>query len=163
MAPKHDTDHGHHNPSDPQPTTSFDCKLVTHKDESIPSEIMQNEDTTDIMDKLAAMQPPNQLKSSMPESTLHWISKMVMKEAVEDKKMKLMRLGKKIPTKDLDVLCLINTCELYGLINDGINKYNNRNTVQGFINNMVGHIHVSIQWSIIVIKRSIRNKMKSMT
>ena len=61
MAPKHDTDHGHHNPSDPQPTTSVDCKFITHKDESIPSETMKNEDNTDIMDELAAMiQPPNQ-------------------------------------------------------------------------------------------------------
>ena len=40
MAPKHDTDHGHHNPSDPQSTISVDCKLVTHKDESIPSVTM---------------------------------------------------------------------------------------------------------------------------
>ena len=55
MAPKHDTDHDHHNASDLQFTTSVDCKLVTHKDESIPSETMKNEDTTDIMDKLAAM------------------------------------------------------------------------------------------------------------
>ena len=91
MAPKHDTDHEYHNPSDPQPTTSVDCKLVTHKDESIPSETMKNEDNTDIMDELAAMiRPLNQLKLSMPESTLHQISKMVIKDAVEDKKMELM-------------------------------------------------------------------------
>ena len=32
MAPKHDTDHRHHNPSDSQSTTSVDCKLVTHED-----------------------------------------------------------------------------------------------------------------------------------
>ena len=50
-----------------------------------------------------------------------------------------MRSGTKIPTKDVDVLCLINTCKLYGLINAGIDKYNNRNTVQEFINNMVGN------------------------
>ena len=100
---------------------------------------MENEDTTDIMDELAAMLPPNGLRSSIPESTLHRISKMVMKETVEDKKVELMQLGTKIPTKDVDVLCLINTCELYGLINDGINKYNNHNTVQGFINNIVGN------------------------
>ena len=84
MAPRHD----HHNPSDLQSTTSVDYKLVTHEDESIPSVIMQNEDHTDIMDELAAMlRPPNYLKSSMPESILHRISKMVMKEEVEDKKM----------------------------------------------------------------------------
>ena len=74
MAPKHDTDYGHYNPSDPQPTTSVYCKLVTHKEESIPSETMKNEDNTDIMDELTAMiRPPNQLRSSMPESTLHRI------------------------------------------------------------------------------------------
>ena len=78
----------------------------------------------------------------MPESTLHRISKMVMKEVVEDKKMELMRLSTKIPVKDVDVLCLIDTCKLYRLINDSINKYNNRNTVQGFINNMVGNTNV---------------------
>ena len=60
MAPKYDTGQGDHNPSNSQFTTSVDCKLVTHKDESIPSETMKNEDTTDIMDELAAMiQPPN--------------------------------------------------------------------------------------------------------
>ena len=60
MAPKHDTDHGHHNPSDLQPTISIDYMLVTHEDESIPSETMKNENNTDIMDDLAAMiQPPN--------------------------------------------------------------------------------------------------------
>ena len=36
----------------------------------------------------------------------------------------------------------IDTLELYGLINDGIDKYNNRNTVQGFINDMVGNTNV---------------------
>ena len=50
---------------------------------------MKSEGTTDIMDELAAMRPPNQLRSSTPESTLHRISKMVMKGAVEDKKIKL--------------------------------------------------------------------------
>ena len=33
MAPKNDTDHEHHNPSDPPSTTSIDCKLVTQEDE----------------------------------------------------------------------------------------------------------------------------------
>ena len=65
-----------------------------------------------------------------------------MKEAVENKKMELMQSGKKIPAKDVDVLCLINTLGLYGLINDSINKYNDRNIVQGFINDMVGNINV---------------------
>ena len=125
-----------------------DCKLVTREDESIPSVTMQNEDHTDIMDELKAMvgsdskQPPNQLRSSMPESTLHWISKMIMKEAVEDKKMELTQAGMKIPDNDADVLSLFDTSELYGLINDGINKYNHRNTVQGCINDMVSNTNV---------------------
>ena len=105
MAPKYDTDHGHHNLSDLQSITSVDCKLVTHEDESTPFVTMQNEDHTDIMDELAAtLRPPNHLKSSMPESTLQRISKMVTKEAVEDKKMDLMRSGTKIPENDVDVL-----------------------------------------------------------
>ena len=104
---------------------------------------MKNEDNTNIVDELVAMiQSPNQLRSSIPESTLHRISEMVTKEAVEGKKMKLMRSGTKIPMNDVDVLDLIDTLELYGLINDGIDKYNNRNTVQGFINNMVGNTNI---------------------
>ena len=56
--------------------------------------------------------------------------------------MELMRLDTKIPMNDVDVLDLIDTSELYGLINDGIDKYNNRSTVQGFINDMVGNTNV---------------------
>ena len=52
-----------------------------------------------------------------------------MKEAVEDKKMELMWLGTKIQVKGVDVLCLIDTFKLYGLLNDGIDKYNDHNTV----------------------------------
>ena len=55
MAPKHNTGQGHHDPSNPQSTTSADYKLVTGKDISISSKTMKNEDTTDIMDELAAM------------------------------------------------------------------------------------------------------------
>ena len=62
-----------------------------------------------------------------------------MKEAVEDKKVELKQSGTKIPAKDKDVLRLIDTSDLYGLINDGINKYNDRNTVQWFINDLVGN------------------------
>ena len=62
-----------------------------------------------------------------------------MEEVVEDKKTELMRSGTQIPENDVDVLDLIDTSELYGLINDGIDKYNYRNTVQGFINDMVGN------------------------
>ena len=61
-----------------------------------------------------------------------------MKKAVEDKKVELKQFGTKIPAKDADVLRLIDTLDLYGLINDSINKYNDRNTVQGFTNDMVG-------------------------
>ena len=104
---------------------------------------MQNEDHTDIMDGLSAMlRPPNQLRSSMPESTLHRISKMVIKEAVEDKKMDLMRSGTKIPENNVNVLDLIDISQLYELINDGINKYNHRNTAQGVTNDMVGNTNV---------------------
>ena len=58
----------HHNPSDPPSTTSVDCKLVTHEDESIPSVTIQDEDHTDIMDELAAMlRSTNQLRSETSE------------------------------------------------------------------------------------------------
>ena len=98
---------------------------------------MKNEDITAIMDKLTTVkQPLNPLRSSNPKSTLYWISKEVMKEAVEDKKTELKQSGKEIPAKDVDILRLINTSYLYGLINDGINKYNDSNTTQGHINNM---------------------------
>ena len=62
-----------------------------------------------------------------------------MKEAVEDKKMWLKQSDTKIPAKDVNVLRPINTLDLYGLIIDGINKYNNRNTVQRSTNDMVGN------------------------
>ena len=102
MTCKHDTGQGHHNPSHSQSSTSVDCKLATGKDASFSSKIMKNEATTDIMVKLTVKRPPNQMKSSIHESTLHQISKMIMKEAVEDKKVELMRLGTEIPAKDVD-------------------------------------------------------------
>ena len=43
-----------------------------------------------------------------------------MKEVVEDKKVELKQSGTKIPTKDVDVLRLIETSDLYRLINDNI-------------------------------------------
>ena len=145
MTREHDTGRGHHNPSNPQSNTSIDCKLAIGKDESFISEIMKNKDTTDIMDELATMiQPPNQLRSSIPESTLHRISKMVMKEAVEDKKMELIRSGMKIPENDVDVLDLIDTSDLYGMINEGINKHYQRDTAQRVTNDMVNITNVSI-------------------
>ena len=123
---------------------------------------MQNQDHTDIINKLATMVgsnrntvqgfindmvgdtdvPTKQLKPSMPESTLHLISKMIMKEVVEDKKMELTQSGMKISENDVDVLSLFNTSELYGLINDGVNEQNHRNTVQGVTNDMVGNINI---------------------
>ena len=148
MAPKYDTDHGQHNPSDPPSTKFADCKLVTREDESIPSMTTQDEDHTDIMNKLATMvgsdrntvqgiinnmigntndptvvestknttnkdtkQPPNQLRSSMPESTLHRISKMIIKKVVEDKKMELPQSSMKVPENNADVLSLFDTSE----------------------------------------------------
>ena len=62
----------------------------------------------------------------MLESTLHQISKMIMKEAVEDKKMELTQAGMKIPDNDADVLSLFDTLELYGLINDGIKQFSSK-------------------------------------
>ena len=53
-----------------------------------------------------------------------------MKEAVEDNKAELKQSGKEIPAKDVDVLRLIDTLHLYGLINEGINKCNDFNTTQ---------------------------------
>ena len=44
----------------------------------------------------------------------------------------------KIPENNADVLDLISTSDLYGLINEGINKYNHSNTVQGVVNDVVG-------------------------
>ena len=38
--------------------------------------------------------------------------------------MELKQSGTKIPAKDVDVLHLIDTWDLYGLINVRINKYN---------------------------------------
>ena len=66
--------------------------------------------------------PPNPFGSSIPESTLQRISKKTMKEVVEYKKVELKQSSTKIPAKDVDFLRLINTSDLYGLINDRINK-----------------------------------------
>ena len=56
--------------------------------------------------------------------------------------MELFRSGIKIPENDVDVLDLTNTLDLYGLISEGINKYNHRNTAQGVTNDMVGITNV---------------------
>ena len=62
-----------------------------------------------------------------------------MKIAVEDKQVELKQSNTKIPATEVDVLRLINISDLYGLINDGIDEYNDRNTMQGFINDMAGN------------------------
>ena len=46
---KHDTGQGHHNSSNPQSTTSVDCKLATGKYESFSSESVKNGDITNIV------------------------------------------------------------------------------------------------------------------
>ena len=90
----------------------MDYKLATGKDESFLPEAMKNGDIIDIMDELGTMKrPPNSLGSSIPESTLYRISKKVMKEAVEEKKVELKQYGTKIPAKDVDILCLIDTSD----------------------------------------------------
>ena len=50
MTCKHDTGQGHHNPSDPQSTTSVDYKLATRKDESFTSEAVKNGGVAEIME-----------------------------------------------------------------------------------------------------------------
>ena len=58
--------------------------------------------------------------------------------------MELKQSGTKITAEVVDILRLIDTSDLYGLINDGINKYNDCNTVQGFINDiMVGNTNTA--------------------
>ena len=83
------------------------------------------------MEELKTVERPlDPLGSSNPKSTLYWVSKEVMKEAVENKKGELKQSGMEIPVEDVDILRLIDTSYLYGLINDGINKYNDSNTTQ---------------------------------
>ena len=131
MTQKHDTCRGHHNPSDPQSDTSVEHKLVIGKDESFSTIAMQNEDITTIMEELKPVERPlDPLESSNPKSELYWVSKKVIKEAVEDKNAELRRHGIDIPAEDVDVLRLIDTSYLYGLINDGVIKYNDSHTTQ---------------------------------
>ena len=101
MPSKHDTNY------DP----SIEGKLVTREDELIPSVAMQDQDHINIMNEFAVLvgsdhntvqgfindmvgntnAPTSQSKPSMPDSTLHRISKIVMNEAVRDKMMELIR------------------------------------------------------------------------
>ena len=55
MAPKYDTDHENHNPSNPPSNSLVDCKLITPKNESIPSVAIQDQDYTDIIDELSTI------------------------------------------------------------------------------------------------------------
>ena len=66
--------------------------------------------------------PTSQSRPPMLEPTLYRISKIVMKEA-GNKMLELIQSGKKIPENDVDVLDCINPSDLYGMINEGINKH----------------------------------------
>ena len=57
---------------------------------------------------MAMKRPPNPTGSSIPKSILQRISKRVMKEAVEDKKVELKQSGTKIPAKDVDVIYVLS-------------------------------------------------------
>ena len=87
--------------------------------------------------------PTSQLKPTMLEPTLHRISKIVMKEAFRDKMLELIQSGKKIPENDVNVLDLINTSDLYKMINEGINKSYQRDAAQRVTNDMVNITNVS--------------------
>ena len=77
------------------------------------------------------------------EPTLHRISKIVMKEAVRDKMLELIQSGKKIPENNVDVLDLIDTSDLYGMINEGINNHYQRDKARKVTNNKVNITNVS--------------------
>ena len=101
---EHNTRRGHHKPSNPPSNTSVDHKLVMCKDKSFSTEAMKNEDITAIMDELTTVERPlGPLGLSNPKSTLYWISKEVMKEAVKNKKAELKQSGREIPAKDVDI------------------------------------------------------------
>ena len=78
--------------------------------------------------------PTSQSKPSMPGSTLHRISKIVMKEAVRDKMFELIQSDKKTPENDVEVLDLIDTLELHRMINEGINKHYQRDKARRVTN-----------------------------
>ena len=54
----------------------------------------------------------SQSKPPTYESTLHHVSKIVIKEIVRDKMVELIQSVKKIPENDVEVLDLIDTSEL---------------------------------------------------
>ena len=172
MAPNRDTDHEHQNTSDLTYNPFIDDELVNHKDESTPSVAMQDQDHTNIMHKLATLVsstrnrvqgfindmvgntdvPTSQSKPPMFEPTLHRISKIVIKEAVRDKMLELIQSDKKIPENDVDVLDLIDTLDLYGMINEGINKHYQRDAAQRVTNDMM-HITNVLTPHTVITKR----------
>ena len=110
MASNHETDHEHQNPSGSTFNLSVHDEFVTHKDESIPSVAMQDQDHTNIMQELKTLvsskrnivqefindmvietnTPNSQSKLPMFETTLHWILKIVMNKTVRDKMVELI-------------------------------------------------------------------------
>ena len=70
---------------------------------------------------------------------LHLFFQQINKNLLE-----LIQSGKKIPENDVDVLDPIDTSDLYGMINDGINKHYQRDKAQKVTNNMVNITNVSI-------------------
>ena len=162
MASNHETDHEHQNTSDSTYNPSTDDELVTHKDESIPSVAMQDQDHANIMQELKilvgsngntvrefindmvveANTPTSQSKPPMFETTLHRILKIVTNKTVRDKMLELIQSSKKIPKNNVDVLDLINTLDLYRMINEGINKHYQRDKAQKVANAMVNDTNV---------------------
>ena len=55
MTRKHDTGRRYNNPSNPQFTTSVDCKLATGKDESSSSEAVKNGGVTEVIGDILNM------------------------------------------------------------------------------------------------------------
>ena len=124
---------------------------------------MQDQDHTNIMHELATLVgsncnmvqelindmvgstdvPTSQSKPPMLEPALHRISKIIMKETVRDNMLELIQSCKKIPENDVDVIDLINTSDLYGKINEGINKHYQRDSAQRITNDMVNITNVS--------------------
>ena len=87
--------------------------------------------------------PTSQSKPPMFETSLYWILKIVMKEIVRDKMLELIQSSKKIPENNVDVLDLIDTSDLYRMINEGINKHYQRDKAQKVTNDMVNITNVS--------------------
>ena len=65
-----------------------------------------------------------------------------MKEAVRDKMVEVIQSGKKIPKNDVDFLDLIDTSDLYRMINEGINKHYQRDKVRNVANNMANTMNI---------------------